>query len=120
MRIAMTIGTLIRGALAASLLAGAAVAGEPFAERVAPCLACHGENGTSENPEVPSLGGQPAPYLLIQLYLFREKQRVVEIMNDVTKGFTVRLPHSRIFCQAAAAAAANSTPPMPRGLTPAR
>jgi cytochrome c553 len=61
---------------------------ETFAERAAPCLACHGEKGQSETPEIPSLGGQPAPYLLIQLYLFREKQRVVEIMNDVTKGFT--------------------------------
>ncbi len=59
-----------------------------LAERMAPCLACHGENGQSENPEVPSLGGQPAPYLLIQIYLFREKQRVVEIMNDMTKDFT--------------------------------
>jgi cytochrome c553 len=65
-----------------------APAAEPFAERVAPCLACHGEKGVSENPEAPSLGGQTAPYLLIQLYLFREKQRVVEIMNDVTKDFT--------------------------------
>jgi cytochrome c553 len=59
-----------------------------YAERVAPCLACHGENGQSENPDVPSLGGQPAPYLLIQLYLFREKQRVVDIMNEMTKNFT--------------------------------
>ncbi len=77
------------GALIALLacISGAAAA-ESFTERVAPCLACHGENGTSENPEVPSLGGQPAPYLLIQLYLFREKQRVVEIMNDMTKDFT--------------------------------
>jgi cytochrome c553 len=57
--------------------------GETLAERMAPCLACHGENGQSENPEVPSLGGQTAPYLLIQLYLFREKQRVVMLMNDV-------------------------------------
>jgi cytochrome c553 len=66
----------------------ASLAAEPFAERVAPCVACHGERGASENPEVPSLGGQTAPYLLIQLYLFREKQRTVEIMNDVTKDFT--------------------------------
>lgn len=86
----MKIEKWIRGGLAAFFLAAtdAAFAAEPFAERVAPCLACHGENGTSENPEVPSLGGQPAPYLLIQLYLFREKQRVVEIMNDVTRDFT--------------------------------
>jgi len=61
---------------------------ETIAERAAPCLACHGEKGQSETPEIPSLGGQPAPYLLIQLYLFREKQRVVEIMNDMTKTFT--------------------------------
>ena len=79
------------GLVAAVLLMGmvsGAFAAEPFAERVAPCLACHGEKGYSENPEVPSLGGQTAPYLLIQLYLFREKQRTVEIMNDVTKDFT--------------------------------
>ena len=43
--------------------------------RMAPCLACHGEKGYSEHPAVPSLGGQPAPYLLIQLYLFCENQR---------------------------------------------
>lgn len=78
--------------LAAAVLtvcaADAAFAAEPFAERMAPCLACHGEDGNSPNPEVPSLGGQTAPYLLIQLYLFREKQRAVEIMNDVTRDFT--------------------------------
>lgn len=69
-------------ALAQPLLA------ETLAERAAPCLACHGEKGVSETPDIPSLGGQPAPYLLIQLYLFREKQRTVEIMNEMTKGFT--------------------------------
>ena len=44
--------------------------------------------GPIGNAGNPSLGGQTAPYLLIQLYLFREKQRVVEIMNDMTKAFT--------------------------------
>ena len=70
---------------------------ETFSERVAPCLACHGEKGQSENPLVPSLGGQPAPYLLIQLYLFRENQRastfkkddqMIQVMTEMTKGFT--------------------------------
>jgi cytochrome c553 len=87
----MTNMTFMRSLAAATLLmcaAGGALAAEPFADRVAPCLACHGEQGQSVNPEVPSLGGQTAPYLLIQLYLFREKQRVIEIMNDVTKDFT--------------------------------
>ncbi len=52
------------------------------------CAACHGENGESLTPEIPSLGGQPAPYLLIQLYLFREKQRRVEVMNQATEKFS--------------------------------
>jgi cytochrome c553 len=54
-------------------------------ERIQPCLACHGEKGQSETPEVPSLGAQPAGYTLIQLYLFREKQRKVEVMNEYAK-----------------------------------
>ncbi|HEY6859073.1 MAG TPA: c-type cytochrome [Pseudolabrys sp.] len=70
---------------------------ETIAERAAPCLACHGESGQSETPEIPSLGGQPAPYLLIQLYLFREQQRasafkkddqMIRVMSEMTKGFT--------------------------------
>jgi cytochrome c553 len=74
--------------VALACAASAPLCAETFSERVAPCLACHGEKGQSENPEIPSLGGQNAPYALIQLYLFREKQRVVEIMNDMTKAFT--------------------------------
>lgn len=61
---------------------------ETIAERAAVCFGCHGDKGKSDTTEVPSLGGQPAPYLLIQLYLFREKQRAVEVMNEVTKDFT--------------------------------
>lgn len=70
---------------------------ETIAERAAPCLACHGESGQSETPEIPSLGGQPAPYLLIQLYLFREQQRasalkkddqMIQVMSEMTKGFS--------------------------------
>jgi cytochrome c553 len=75
-------------ALAFICIAGQPLYAETLAERAAPCLACHGEKGQSETPVIPSLGGQPAPYLLIQLYLFREKQRTVEIMNEMTKGFT--------------------------------
>ena len=41
-------------------------------ERLPQCLACHGATGASEVEGVPSLGGQPSDYVLIQLYLFRE------------------------------------------------
>jgi cytochrome c553 len=57
-------------------------------ERLAPCLACHGEKGQSEQPEVPSLGAQPAFYVMVQLYMFRERLRTVEVMNAMTKGLT--------------------------------
>jgi cytochrome c553 len=78
----------LAAAMAVIGAAGRPLFAEALTERMAPCLACHGERGQSENSEVPSLGGQPAPYLLIQLYLFREKQRAVEIMNDMTKDFS--------------------------------
>jgi len=61
---------------------------QPFEERLAACLACHGEKGVSETSEVPSLAGMPEKFTLIQLYLFREKMRKIEIMNDVAKGMT--------------------------------
>ncbi|WP_441234542.1 c-type cytochrome [Bradyrhizobium sp. 930_D9_N1_4] len=57
-------------------------------ERAAPCLACHGERGTSETGNTPSLGGQQAPYALIQLFMFREKLRVFEPMNEMAKSLT--------------------------------
>ena len=61
---------------------------ETVQERVAPCLACHGEKGTSETENIPSLGAQQPAYVLIQLYMFREKLRTCEIMNDMAKDLT--------------------------------
>jgi len=63
----------------------ASSAAATFEVRIAACLACHGEQGQSANPEVPSLGAQPSAYLAIQLYLFREKLRPVKLMNELTK-----------------------------------
>jgi cytochrome c553 len=75
-------------AAAAFVCAALPVSAQSLEERLPACFACHGENGRSENPEVPSLGGQPEFYLTIQLYMFREKLRHVEIMNDVMKGLS--------------------------------
>src|ERR1700744_162401 len=61
---------------------------ETVQERAATCFACHGEHGQSETENTPSLGGQQAPYALIQLFMFREKLRTFEPMNDMTKSFT--------------------------------
>jgi cytochrome c553 len=73
--------------LAFTLLASAAGA-ETIQERAAPCLACHGEQGQSATENTPSLGGQNAPYALIQLFMFREKLRTFEPMNEMAKPLT--------------------------------
>ena len=81
----------MRGLFLASLLmfaTTAASAAETFEQRLANCVACHGEKGFSTIKETPSLGGQTAPYALIQLLMFRDKLRTVDIMNEMTKGFT--------------------------------
>ena len=77
----------IIAALAFTFIASPAIA-ETFEERVAPCLACHGEKGQSETENTPSLGAQQAPYALIQLFMFREKLRVFEPMNEMAKSLT--------------------------------
>lgn len=59
-----------------------------FEERRALCLQCHGVNGVSKTPEVPSLGGIPEYYALLQLVEFREGNRKVPIMNVMTKDMT--------------------------------
>ena len=74
-------------ALAFTLIASIASA-ETFQERIAPCLACHGERGQSETENTPSLGAQQAPYTLIQLFMFREKLRSFEPMNEMAKALT--------------------------------
>jgi cytochrome c553 len=77
--------------LLAALLIGAFAAGAQAAtyeEKLATCLACHGEKGISETSEVPSLAGMPADFTLIQLFLFRQGTRKVEIMNDLAKDMT--------------------------------
>jgi cytochrome c553 len=80
----------MRSLTVAALLSLAAlpVSAAPLEERLAPCLACHGEKGQSTIPDVPSLGAQPAFYVTIQLLMFRERMRVVEPMNAMTKGLS--------------------------------
>jgi cytochrome c553 len=57
-------------------------------EMAAACVACHGENGNSKTENIPSLAGHPAPYLTIQLILFREQQRRNEVMTPLAKALT--------------------------------
>jgi cytochrome c553 len=77
----------IIAALTFALIASSGRA-ETIEQRAAPCLACHGERGQSETENTPSLGGQQPAYALIQLFMFREKLRVFEPMNEMAKALT--------------------------------
>ena len=74
--------------IAAMLFIPLPAAADALHERLPVCLACHGEKGQSSTPETPSLGGQKKDYVLVQLYMFREKLRKVDLMNDIANGLT--------------------------------
>jgi cytochrome c553 len=74
--------------LAAALVVALPAAADTLQDRLPTCLSCHGEKGQSANQEVPSLGAQQKDYVLVQLYMFRENMRKVELMNEMAKGLT--------------------------------
>jgi cytochrome c553 len=84
-------GRLCRFAFLAAAVLTLALAGQPVAEaadppleeQIAVCAGCHGEKGVSSRESTPSLAGHPVLYTQIQLFLFREGQRVNEEMNAV-------------------------------------
>ena len=57
----------------------------PLAEKLQLCAACHGEDGNSKMEKIPSLAGQPAFFILNQLFLMREGVRKVEAMAAMVK-----------------------------------
>jgi cytochrome c553 len=50
-----------------------------------PCVACHGVNGNSANPEWPSLAGQSAPYIIKQLKAFKVGERQNPLMTPMAQ-----------------------------------
>jgi cytochrome c553 len=78
----LAIGAILSGLAAPPLWA------QSLDARLPTCFACHGEKGTSQLPETPSLGAQPAFYATVQLLMFRDRLRVTEPMNEMTKGLT--------------------------------
>lgn len=88
MRMAFLIAAAVLAA-AVSAPAGAqdAARGEALAaERN--CAACHGPNGVSPVPLMPSLAGQQAVFLVTQLVMFREGLRPVPAMAEPARGLS--------------------------------
>ena len=64
---------------------GALAQSAALAEKIQLCSACHGEDGNSKIEKMPSLAGQPAFYILNQLFLMREGVRKIEAMAPIVK-----------------------------------
>lgn len=73
----------LSAAAAVPLLARAAD-GVPLQQQVQTCGACHGANGNSPTPDVPSLAGQPKQFITTQLVMFREGRRLNPVMAALT------------------------------------
>jgi cytochrome c553 len=52
------------------------------------CVGCHGTDGNSTNPDMPSLSGQNSAYLLKALLHYRDGERREPMMKSVTKGLS--------------------------------
>lgn len=79
----------VLGLAAAIVCAGGAHAqNAAFAEKLTLCGACHGADGNSQIENIPSLAGQPAFFVLNQLFLMREGVRKVEAMAPIVKDLT--------------------------------
>jgi cytochrome c553 len=76
----------VLGLAAILFCTGAALAqGGSLPEKIQLCQACHGEDGNSKTAKIPSLAGQPAFFVLNQLFLMREGVRKVEAMAPIVK-----------------------------------
>jgi cytochrome c553 len=77
-----------RAALTLALAAGSAAAQDAPPPKSVVCVACHGPAGNSAQPLVPSLAGQSARYIYLQLRDFQEGRRSNEQMSPMAKDLT--------------------------------
>ena len=82
------VGRSLLATLTVGLIAVLPAGAQTMKERLSACFGCHGANGQSQNPDIPSLGAQQAFYVTVQLVMFREGLRANAPMNDATKRLT--------------------------------
>ncbi|NQW66643.1 MAG: cytochrome c4 [Burkholderiales bacterium] len=63
-------------------------AADEIPAKAATCLACHGVNGNSTMPGVPSLAAQNARYIYLQLRDYQEGRRDNPMMSPMAAGLT--------------------------------
>lgn len=73
------------GSGSAALAEGSAEAGQ---QKSLVCAACHGSDGNSANPDWPSLAGQHAGFIRLQLTAFRDGDRQNPLMSPMAIGLS--------------------------------
>ncbi len=83
--------TALKGTVLACSLAfsGATLADSPSAEMLSnTCFGCHGPNGNSVGPAIPSIAGMAETYLVDVMNQYKEGARGSTIMTRIAKGYS--------------------------------
>lgn len=90
MKFIATVFTTVVGALFCQSLAHAAddVKITRASLLTQPCFACHGANGNSVGPPIPSIRGQTEAQLSATLIAFKNGERPATLMNRIAKGYS--------------------------------
>ena len=72
--------------LGAFLWAGSPAWAQDISARLLACAACHGADGNSQLPNIPSLAGQPKVFVENQLVIIREGLREIPAMKGLLDG----------------------------------
>jgi cytochrome c553 len=90
--LSIVIARLVRAIHPAVVLGAVLCVGSPASaadarlpQLIAQCAACHGADGNSATPNIPSLAGQPEFFLFNQLFLMREGVRQIPVMAPLVK-----------------------------------
>lgn len=70
------------------LIVCAARAADEAPRKAQACAECHGHGGKSTDPAMPSLAGQPAQFLSMQLFFYREGNRKDAQMSKLATGLS--------------------------------
>ena len=85
MLLAVAVAAAALGMNNTALAEGSVEAGQ---QKSAVCMACHGPDGNSLNPEWPNLAGQHASYIVAQLEAFQSGERQNALMSPMAVGLT--------------------------------
>lgn len=80
---------LAGGVLLGGMMFGSTAQAEPTAAALAnTCAGCHGTNGVSGGPAMPSIAGMQSTYLYDVMMSFKDDSRPSTIMGRIAKGYT--------------------------------